>query len=151
MTTSCDTNTVTIFWTFSGIIVGCAFTYYFSTRLFNKQREANAISLFREDFVEEIILCEKDILPDQDDILSIVEKNIISQEKAIIRFRPFISRSCVGNFKKASYEYTDYYKRVKAYAVPEPGIATNDAHIESLEKERRKTVLSKIEKLLKYA
>jgi len=88
---------------------------------------------------------------EQNDILSIVERNIISQEKAIIRFRPFIKNISISAFNKASYEYTNQYERNYANSMPVSGVHTDELHRESSEEGRRKIILSRINKSLEYA
>ncbi len=137
--------------TLVGAIIGFIGSYFASSILFNKQRIREETSKFREAFIEEIILCEKDIIPDQGGILDVVERNILTQEKAIIRFRAFVNGGSIDAFNEASHEYTDYYKRVEVCAMPKPGIETENIYIKTPEEERREIILSKINKLLEYA
>ncbi|MCK4621306.1 MAG: hypothetical protein KAT62_03725 [Desulfuromonadales bacterium] len=151
MTVVCSDFFSNIFIGVAGVGIGSYLTYYFSTRLFARQRLCEASSKFRETFIDEIVLCEKEVLDGQARIIDLTGRKLIEAEKAFIRYRAFIEKPSISGFHQAWNDYSDYLKRLNIMFKPVSGIGSHDSYTSTNEEERRKMVLHKINNLLKYA
>jgi hypothetical protein len=138
--------------TLLGVFVGAPVTYFFAKKMFNHQRLVEASAQFREAFLDELILCKKKVVENNSiEIIYTLNQQVSKHNKAILRFRPFVSKKDLKAFDNDCLLFSDYENRSNTIFADISGMS-QETDLQGLnEKQIRGKVRLKIERIFKYA